>query len=96
MSLPLSAAVDPLPDQLQPAASCTPAAAAAAGKLDPANLSNGNGPMFSQLFSESPKLTELLYRCLSTLPPAAAAAAAAPGDDVAVLSARVACVLLNI
>jgi hypothetical protein len=39
--------------------------------------------MFSQLFSDSPRLTELLYRCLSTLPPAAAAAAgttAAPGD----------------
>jgi hypothetical protein len=83
MSLPLSAAVDPLPDQLQPAATCTPAAAAAAaGKLDPADSSNDNGPMFSQLFAESPRLMELLYRCLSTVSPAAAAAAAAaaPGD----------------
>jgi hypothetical protein len=86
MSLPLSAAVDPLPDALQPAAPCTPAAAAAAaGKLDPADPSNDNGPMFSQLFSESPRLTELLYSCLSSLP-AAPAAAAAAADKAAWLS----------
>ncbi|KAF6253732.1 hypothetical protein COO60DRAFT_1642910 [Scenedesmus sp. NREL 46B-D3] len=56
MSLPSSAAADPLPAQLQPPASCTPAAAAAAaGKVDPADADGCSRTAFSQLFAEKAK-----------------------------------------
>uniref|UniRef100_A0A383VSG8 Uncharacterized protein n=1 Tax=Tetradesmus obliquus TaxID=3088 RepID=A0A383VSG8_TETOB len=85
MSLPLSTATDPLPPQLQPPASCSPAAAAAAaaGNADPADPSGDNAAAFSQLFAESPRLTELLYTALSALPSSAAAVPAAPDGAAA-------------
>jgi hypothetical protein len=89
MSLPLSAAVNPLPPQLQPSATCTPAAAAAAaGKADPADPAGDNAAAFSQLIAESPRLTELLYAALSSLPaaPAAPGAAATAADKASWLS----------
>ncbi|KAF6266186.1 hypothetical protein COO60DRAFT_1475996, partial [Scenedesmus sp. NREL 46B-D3] len=76
----LSGTLDPLPAQLQPPASCTPAAAAAAaGKVDPADADGCSRTAFSQLFVESPRLRDLLCTCLSTLPSTSSSSSAAAG-----------------
>lgn len=68
MSLPDSAAVDPLPPQLQPQAGAE-------------DSSSRHEVSLQQLLGSSPRLRRLLHACLCTLPTAEAAAPAAASPE---------------